>query len=289
LTRHAPIRGTQSFVGVMGEVWRRPALTGRELLWRAIAFAPATFLLLRMHLQLPTDPAPPSAEQALAMLTSIEAFFSSLANVRTISLLLGLGVFWIAVATAGRAVILRALMPSLRPRLATLFVLGLLRALLIVLMIAAWLASWALAFRHFLWEPLTIGGDPNLVGGFACIVFSALLLFMLWCVTGWILQAAPLYVMQDGAGVSKAMQAAFRNRALRSKLVEINLVMGIVKVCLVVLAMVFSASPLPFSTVETQGFLNLWWTGVGVLWVLASDYFHVVKSAACLRLYQALV
>jgi hypothetical protein len=117
-------------------------------------------------------------------------------------------------------------------------------------------------------------------------VTSALLAFMLWCVTGWVLQAAPLYAMRDRYGVARAIGAAIRNRALRSKLVEINLVMGIVKVCVVVLAMVFSASPLPFSTVETQGFLNLWWTGVFVLWVLASNYFHVVRAAACLRLFQ---
>jgi len=63
-------------------------------------------------------------------------------------------------------------------------------------------------------------------------------------------------------------------------------VMGIVKVILIVLAMVFSACPLPFETVETRAFL-IWWTvGVGVLWVVASDYFHVVRAAVYLRLWE---
>jgi hypothetical protein len=39
--------------------------------------------------------------------------------------------------------------------------------------------------------------------------------------------------------------------------------------------------------VETQEFLTCWWTGVGVWWLLASDYFHVVRVVAVLRLLQA--
>ena len=73
-------------------------------------------------------------------------------------------------------------------------------------------------------------------------------------------------------------------KALRSQLIETNLVMGIVKVALLVLAIVFSACPLPFSSVETQEFLTCWWIGVGVWWLLASDYFHVVRVVAVLRL-----
>ena len=53
---------------------------------------------------------------------------------------------------------------------------------------------------------------------------------------------------------------------LRGKLVEINLVMGIVKLALIVLAMVFSASPLPFQTVATQDFFLLWWMAAVLLY-----------------------
>jgi hypothetical protein len=73
---------------------------------------------------------------------------------------------------------------------------------------------------------------------------------------------------------------------LRPKLIEVNLVMGIVKVALIVLAMVFSACPLPFENVESQTFLTWWWIGVAVLYLVASDYFHVVRVSAYDALYR---
>jgi hypothetical protein len=83
-----------------------------------------------------------------------------------------------------------------------------------------------------------------------------------------------------------SLRGAVHSGRLRAKLVEINLVMGIVKVSLIVLGMVFSACPLPFASVESRTFL-VWWTiGVGVLYLVASDYFHVVRVAAYQALYQ---
>jgi hypothetical protein len=61
------------------------------------------------------------------------------------------------------------------------------------------------------------------------------------------------------------------------KLVEINLVMGIVNLALIVLAMVFSAAPLPFS--DQLGSDALHWISVAsvILYLVASDYFQVVR------------
>jgi hypothetical protein len=39
--------------------------------------------------------------------------------------------------------------------------------------------------------------------------------------------------------------------------------------------------------VETQQFLNWWWSGVAVWWLVMSDYFHVVRIVAVLRLLRA--
>jgi hypothetical protein len=61
-----------------------------------------------------------------------------------------------------------------------------------------------------------------------------------------------------------------------------------VKIALIVLAMVFSATPLPFNTITTQTFLDFWWTGVGLAFLAFSDYFHVVRAAAYLSLHRAL-
>ena len=73
----------------------------------------------------------------------------------------------------------------------------------------------------------------------------------------------------------------------KGKLVEINLVMGIVKIALIVLAMVFSATPLPFESMTTPEFLMVWWAGVTVLYLVASDFFHVARLVGYLELWRA--
>jgi hypothetical protein len=296
LLNAGPVRGTQSFVGVMSEVWRRPSLTAIELLWRGIAIAPVWLLFtaavrvlgLDLHWNGFNPSAAPSSEQALALFQLLSSLVSTLLKPRVLETMSPFIVWWVAVAAGGRALILRRLAPQFRIRYGALFLMGLLRFMAATVVLVLWVAVCAFALNHFIWLPLTVGGEPNVVGGFALVVTSALLLFVAWCCVGWAMQGAPLYVM-DGGGVGAfgALKAVLRNGALRSKLVEINMVMGIVTVCVLVLAMVFSASPLPFSAVETQSFLNGWWTGVAVLWVVASNYFHVVRSAAYLRLYEA--
>ena len=112
-------------------------------------------------------------------------------------------------------------------------------------------------------------------------------MYVLWGAVSWPFYLAPLLAMQLGIGAGGSVRAALGSGAVRGKLIEINMVMNIVKIALMVLAMVFSASPLPFSSVETQTFLNCWWGGVGLVYLGMSDYFHVVRSAAYLSLWRA--
>jgi hypothetical protein len=63
-------------------------------------------------------------------------------------------------------------------------------------------------------------------------------------------------------------------------MVEINLVMGIVKLALIVLAMVFSATPLPFQSVATPEFMRWWYVAVAIWYFVASDFFHVARLVA---------
>ena len=58
------------------------------------------------------------------------------------------------------------------------------------------------------------------------------------------------------------------------------------KIALLVLAMVFSATPLPFESVTTPGFLAWWSAGVAVLYLLASDFFHVARLLGYLELWR---
>jgi hypothetical protein len=134
---------------------------------------------------------------------------------------------------------------------------------------------------------MAAGGEPNLVGYFSLVIVATLGLFTLWAVVSWALSVAPLLAMLKGLGVGGSLAAAFRLGPLKSKLVEINLVMGIVKIALIVLAMVFSATPLPFESVTTPEFLFWWWAGVTVLYFLGSDFFHVARQVAYLQLWRA--
>jgi len=135
--------------------------------------------------------------------------------------------------------------------------------------------------------PIAAGGEPNLVGYFSLVIVATLGLFTLWAVVSWALSVAPLLAMLKGLGVNGSLSEAFRLGPLKSKLVEINLVMGIVKIALIVLAMVFSATPLPFENVTTPEFLFWWWTGVTVLYFVGSDFFHVARQVAYLQLWRA--
>jgi hypothetical protein len=135
--------------------------------------------------------------------------------------------------------------------------------------------------------PLSVGAEPNLVGYFALVIVATLGLFTLWAVVSWVLSVAPLLAMLRGLGVGASLAAAFRLGPLKGKLVEINLVMGIVKIALIVLAMVFSATPLPFESVTTPGFLMWWWVGVTGLYLVGSDFFHVARLVAYLELWRA--
>jgi hypothetical protein len=121
----------------------------------------------------------------------------------------------------------------------------------------------------------------------AIVIVAALVLYVLWAVFSWPFYLAPLIAMEQGLGAVAAFRAALHGGPVRGKLIEINLVMNIVKIAVLVLAMVFSASPLPFSSVETQTFLNCWWSGVILLYLISLDYFHVVRAAAYLSLWRA--
>jgi hypothetical protein len=143
------------------------------------------------------------------------------------------------------------------------------------------------AVRVSITGPAARQAEPSVVGFCAMLIVGSLALYVLWGAVSWPFYLAPLLAMQLGLGPVDALKAALRSGAVRGKLIEINMVMNIVRIALIVLAMVFSASPLPFSSVETQTFLNCWWCGVGLVYLGMSDYFHVVRSAAYLSLWRA--
>ncbi len=295
----APLHGTQSLVGVAAQVWMRPRLLALELLWRWCAAVPLLCLAAwsgaRALRGVPFDRAALERMTALRPAEAASTLARQFSVTRPARLPVARGlaplalVVWAVASVLGKIAIWRRLDPTLRPRVAAVGWLGLGRSLFFVLTLGVWLAGLWAAGRYAITAPAAAGAEPNLVlyVGLAVALTSAL--FVLWSVTVWVVDAATLFALCDGSGVGLSLRQALRAGALRPKLIEINMVMGIVKVALLVLAMVFSASPLPFVTVETQSFLAAWWSLVAVLYLVASDLFHVVRRAASLAFFRALM
>ena len=291
------VRGTQSFVHTLAECWSRPSLTVLEIVWRWTFGIPALLLVWKVATRIlaeaplnlvalrgmtVTDPLRTAGTLAEAMAVLLPPV--SRVAVWLVPLLLGGWVVW---SSLGRTLVLRRVDGSLHARPITLMGLQTIRVLALAASFAVWFACLQWAASTTVTGPLERGGEPNLVGYFALGIISTLGLFTLWAVVSWVLSVAPLLAMLHNLGVRASLLAAFRLGPLKGKLIEINLVMGIVKIALIVLAMVFSATPLPFETVATPEFMWWWWAGVGVLYFVGSDFFHVARLVGYLRLWRA--
>jgi hypothetical protein len=280
----------------MSAVWRRPSLAGLEIGWRWLAGVIALCVtgigfgsygigfgvdLVGLRSASVFQPV-----VAIASLNAVaEAIWRYAAPVLG-WLVPAVTVLWLGVAASGRTMVLRRLDSKLQPRRLAMLVLGMLRGGLLALVWGLWLYGVGVAARVSITGPATRQAEPSVVLFCAMLIVGTLALYVLWAAVSWPLYLAPLLAMQLGLGPVGSLKAAFRSTAVRGKLVEINMVMNIIRIALIVLAMVFSASPLPFSSVETQTFLNYWWGGVGLVYLGMSDYFNVVRSAAYLSLWR---
>lgn len=295
----------------MAQIWKRPALTGTELFWRWGVGAPLLLLLgLAAGHALRGVPFDLVGLEQMTVFKPTEALATIHHQLdRTLPAVLPILYWWIPCALGlwtlasawGRGNIWRRLDPGLRPGFVRVATLTLTRTCALLAVLAVWIRGLMAASDFTVTAPARAGVEPNLVLFVALAVALTLLLFMLWSMTSWVLDVAPLFAMRGGysagrvdgkranRGVAGSLRAAMQTRGLGSKLIETNLVMGIVKVALLVLAMVFSASPLPFATVETTTFLLGWWSFVAILYLAFSDLFQVIRRATYLRLFQALV
>ncbi len=264
----------------MAAVWKLPSLTGLEIAWRwsfgLLAFACIWFFAHDMILMWTLK-----AHDIEPVLLRGHLVARGTIDVKTyLWALLAASLGWSIFAGVGRGAVLRRWDSRLAKRVGTLILLALVRVYSFTALLLVWITALIHIARSCVWTPMEHSLEPAYVPGFAVAVVVTLLLFLLWAATNWILRIAPILAMSRGLNAVASLRAAVRIGSLRSKLIEINLVMGIVKVALIVLAMVFSSCPLPFESVESQTFLMWWWIGVGVLFLVASDYFHVVRAAA---------
>ena len=308
--RDARVRGTQSLVHTLGRCWRRPELTALEVLWRWVVGIPALWVIvsnfkrvlaahtdgtfdvgrLGLDKKLLNDPVGAAAADPMGatgkLMHAVGILYPDLLHVALwlVPLLL---VVWVVVSSVGRTVVLRRVDGRLHARPGTLMVLQALRLVALAGSFAIWFVCLRWTSQVAVARPMAAGEEPNLVLYFALAIVSTLALFTLWAVVSWVFSVAPLLAMLRGSGVLASLKAARRLGPLKGKLVEINLVMGIVKIALIVLAMVFSATPLPFESVTTPEFLAWWWVGVTVFYLVASDFFHVARLVGYLELWRA--
>jgi hypothetical protein len=177
--------------------------------------------------------------------------------------------------------VLRRYDASLPRRSAALIALQLLRVVALSGSFVAWFFAIHWAANYSL-----PGVEPNLVLYCALVICLSLGIFTLWALLSWIFSIAPLLALLENRGIPGSLYRSLRLGPLRSKLVEVNLVMGIIKLALIVLAMVFSATPLPFESVMQGPPIYIWWTLVTLLYLAASDFFQVARLVAFIQFWR---
>jgi hypothetical protein len=285
------LRGTQTLVYIFSECWSRPSLLLLELCWRWLYGAPALLLMYYEGAKLLASVPLAATGVYEFSLQDTDRATVIIANVYEtltpplfhllwwLAPLLGLG--WALASGIGRSFVLRRYDPSLSFRPVTLIVLQVLR----VFMLGASFVGW---FEAIQWSATTTltGAEPNLVLYFALVICVSLGIFTFWALVSWAFSMAPLIALLENKGAVASLVRSLRLGTLTSKLVEVNLVLGVVKLALVVLAMVFSATPLPFASSMTGTSLYLWWAGVTLLYFAASDFFQLARLVAFVRFWR---
>jgi hypothetical protein len=287
----ARLRGTQSLVHIFGYCWSRPSLLLIELAWRWLYGAPALLLIYyessRLLASVPLaatgiyDFSLQDTDRATVVLANVwEALTPPLFPLLSwLAPLLGLG--WAVASGFGRSYVLRRYDPALPFRPLAMVALQVLR----VVALGASFVVWYQAIEWSANATLAVG-EPNLVLYFALVICISLGIFTFWALVSWVFSVAPLIALLENTSALGCLGRSLRLGPLTSKLVEVNLVLGIVKLALVVLAMVFSATPLPFASVMVGTPLYLWWAAVTLVYFAASDFFQLARLVAFIRFWR---
>ncbi len=293
-------RGTQSFVEILALCWRRPSLVALELLWRWSVGIPVVAALgwagWRIWLETAAQLRATGVfdfsleypmQGALQVSEAIHVVRGPVLHM--LAWLLPAGILLASVAGGlGRSAVLRRYKPELPWKPATMIVLQMLRIVALVASFAMWfgLIRWsANVSLNDVAAETGVASEPNLVLYCALVIILSLGIFTVWALLSWVFSIAPLLTVLEGRGIGGSLARSLRLGPLKGKLMEINLVMGIVKLALIVLAMVFSAVPLPFEAQVHGTALYVWWAVVTLLYLVASDFFQVARVVAFVELW----
>ena len=280
----APLRGTQSLVGQMGWVFARPSLTLLEVGWRwlfvipllVVCWVQARHILAALPLESTglSSINPQNPWVAAVQLSHAWALYepSVVAVLHRLGPLAAVG--WIVTSGLGRSAVLKRMAPQISFRPVQM-------VLLQAVFLAGLIATFWGWFRCIGWVAathITTGVEPDLIGFSFWVIFLSLGFYTLWALVSWALSIAPLLMLFEGRSVLASLSESLRlGKAFTAKLSEINLVMGIVKLALIVLALVLSAAPLPFSDqLGTDALHGVDATALA-FYLVANDYFQVVR------------
>jgi len=268
----------------MGWVFARPSLTLLEVAWRWLFGLPflavCWFQAQRILAALPPESTGLASLDsqnpwvAAVQLAGAWEVYKPLVSVALLRILPLAAVAWVIVSGLGRALVLNRLEPRLRFR--PVGIIALQAAWLVLLALGCW--GW---FRSIEWVAathITPVGEPDLIGYSMWAIFLSLGFFTAFALVSWPLSIAPLLMLlEERSPVSALAQSLKLGKTFNSKLAEINLVMGIVTLALIVLAMVLSAAPLPFSDQLGPDAMHGIYAVATIFYLVASDYFQVVR------------
>ncbi len=290
---HKPVRGTQLLVEHMGEVFKRPSLVFIEIAWRWLVGIPILLVCWEQAQRILTtypleksgfnslDPQDPWV--AVVQLTGVWDYYAPHLLAVARWLFPAALVAWVVCSGVGRNLVLMRMERRLRLRPLTLA--GLQAAWMALLILTLW--CWLRAMEWAAVTHISAAGEPDLVGYAMWAVFLTLGFFTAWALESWALSIAPLLALLEDCSAVSALGRSLRlGKAFTSKLAEINLVMGIVKIALLVVAMVFSAAPLPFAAALGNGVMQAAVLVSSLFFLIANDYFQVVRLKAFVQFWK---
>jgi len=283
-SRAEQVRGTQTLVNQMGWMLRHPWVVAMEVGWRWLFGVP--FLLICwtrwQHVLTTLTPEdsgftninPQNPWIAAGQLSRVWWQYQPLIVHELRWVVPIAAIAWLIVSACGRNAVLKIAEPGTRFRPFGMMLLQ---------------AAWAIVFGGVCWGWYRSVGwmasmhfrgsaEPDLIGFSIWLIFLSLGFFTIWALLGWIVSVAPVLMLLEDCSALSALRLTFKlGRPFTSELVEIGMVMGIVNLALIVVAMVLSAAPLPFSDQLGGEALHAVWAAAAVFYLIAHDYFQVVR------------
>ena len=293
----SPVRGTQSLVEQMGWVFARPSLTLLEVAWRWTIGIPLLagcwIEAQRILIELPPDSTGVTSinfqNPWIGAVRAADAWALYRPHVAALLPMIGLpaALAWVVVSGVGRNLVLARILSSTDRKLPfrPIAMIALQAVWLLALLALMW--GWSASMAWAAATHITPNAEPDLIGYAMWLIFLSLGFFTLWALVSWALTIAPLLaLLEDRSAISAFGQSLRLGKAFTGKLVEINLVMGIVKLALIVVAMVFSSVLIPFSDEVGVSALKLEWVIVLVFYCVAGDYFQVVRLKSFIEFWR---